>query len=126
MTPSEDGEVEVVRYRLLATVRLGGSGRDFVRVYDSDIREARPMSTRVLDLPHDDDHWQLVQPGSRYMLYYIRYDSEPPSRLQPKEVTPCSWSQNGRMAREEHKGMRGWDKSGGWDLLPYGAITVED
>ncbi|KAG8156915.1 hypothetical protein KVR01_013137 [Diaporthe batatas] len=81
---------EVVCYRLLATVKLGSTGCDFVRVYDSDIRDAQPMAARTLALPHVDSDWQLGQPGSRFMLYYISCDAEVEPDFDPEEIVVVS------------------------------------
>lgn len=77
---------ETINYRLLATVKLGGEGlRDSVRVYDSDCRDSRPFAAQKAAMPHVDDEWELGEPGSRYMLYYIECGSEWAPSLPPKE-----------------------------------------
>ncbi|KAI7780506.1 hypothetical protein LA080_016020 [Diaporthe eres] len=122
---SEDGEVEMVSYRLLATVRLGGeAGCDFVRIYDSDCRDCRPLATQALDLPHVNDEWKLGRPGSRYMLYYLRCDSEPASGLSPREVTTYPWLQTELV--EQLRQMPGSAGGGEKTPLPYGSITLGD
>lgn len=115
---------EAVHYRLLATVRLGGQGcRDFVRIYDNDCRNARPMSMQAMKLPYVDNDWELGEPDSRYMLYYIACDHESVPGPAPKEVVLHPWLET--KLREELKAVR---KSaldeGESQPLPYGRITL--
>lgn len=115
---------QAIHYRLLATVKLGGEGRrDFVRIYDSDCRDARPVATQAVALPYIDNEWELGQPGSRYMLYYLNCEPELVSLLVPKEVSLHSLMETEHI--EQLKAMR--DSvlgDGGPEPLPYGRITL--
>lgn len=113
-----------IHYRLLATVKLGGEGRrEFVRIYDSDCRDARPMATQAVALPYIDNDWELGQPGSRYMLYYLMYDPGSVSSLMPKEVILHSWVETEHM--EQLKAMReSVLEEARPEPLPYGRIRL--
>lgn len=115
---------ESVNYRLLAIVKLGGEGsRDFVRVYDSDCRDARPMATQAVALPYVDNEWELGQPGSRYMLYYLGYGSKWAPSLPPKEVIVHSSLQMGD--KRQIRAMREATHDEGRPApMPYGQITL--
>lgn len=118
---------ESVVYRLLATVRLGSQGsQDFVRVYDSDCQDARPMATRIhtTPLPYVDNEWEVGQPGSRYMLYYVDCDPEWTPGLDPEEVAIYSTLE--MEARSQIKAMREAMREEGPPPLPYGRITLTE
>lgn len=112
-----------VNYRLLATVKLGGEGRrDFVRVYDSDCRDARPMATQGRPLPYIDNEWELGQPGSRYMLYYLECGPEWAPSLPPKEVIVFSSRQVD--VQRQINAMREAARVEGPPPLPYGNLRL--
>lgn len=114
-----------VNYRLLATVKLGSAGcRDFVRVYDSDCRDARPMATQGRPLPYIDNEWELGQPDSRYMLYYLECGPEWAPSLPPKEVIVVSSRQVD--VQRQINAMREAARVEGPPPLPYGNLTLEE
>ncbi|KAL1847825.1 hypothetical protein Daus18300_013814 [Diaporthe australafricana] len=123
MTVGKDKKL--MAYRILAVVRLGSHGlKDFVRVYDDDCRDARPMATLTLGLHYIDNEWSLGEAGSSYMLYFIKCDTDHVPSLPPKEVVLHSLPDANRAVQVmamQHVGS-GED---GTKPLPYETIMLK-
>lgn len=124
LTVGEDKKL--MMYRILAVVRLGDDGgfNTFVRIYDSDCRDSRPMATQALSLPYVNNKWELGQSGSRYMLYYLKYDTDQAPNLPPKEVVSHPWLkvENIRLINAMHNERFGGKRP---EPLPYRGIRPD-
>ncbi|KAG6357329.1 hypothetical protein INS49_015207 [Diaporthe citri] len=80
------------------------------------------MATQAVALPYIDHDWELGQPGSRYMLYYLGCDPESVSGVVPKEVTLHSWMETEHI--KQLKAMRESVVGEGQEPAPYGPTRL--